>query len=219
LQYLITGAKKNMDAAITNDVSTQVVNTVRHKDPAVLQRLQDTVILVTERCILSVWDESMLDYAIQLWDNIEVTRFIGGPFTTEGIEKRLQTEIANYRDFRVQYWPVFSRSADNEGGTSVAFMGCCGLRPYSPGTDCFEMGVHLLPEYWNGGYASELMVAVKDYAFANYPHIESLFAGHNPQNVRSRKMLERIGFQYVRDEFYPPTGLYHPSYIISRSSS
>jgi len=39
-----------------------------------------------------------------------------------------------------------------------------------------------------------------------------LFAGHNPNNTNSRKVLEKLGFTYVGDEFYEPTGLYHPSY-------
>ena len=28
----------------------------------------------------------------------------------------------------------------------------------------------------------------------------------------------RLGFAYVGDEFYPPTGLYHPSYILKRGN-
>lgn len=39
-----------------------------------------------------------------------------------------------------------------------------------------------------------------------------LFAGHNPKNVASGKALRKLGFEYVRDEYYEPTGLMHPSY-------
>ena len=42
---------------------------------------------------------------------------------------------------------------------------------------------------------------------------KGLFAGHNPKNVASRKiLLEKLGFAYVGDVFYPPTGMNHPSY-------
>ena len=41
----------------------------------------------------------------------------------------------------------------------------------------------------------------------------ALFAGHHPKNTASRALLLRLGFVYDHDAFYPPTGLYHPSYF------
>lgn len=41
---------------------------------------------------------------------------------------------------------------------------------------------------------------------------DKLFAGHNPNNKASQKVLQKLGFVYIGDEFYEPTGLYHPSY-------
>jgi len=46
--------------------------------------------------------------------------------------------------------------------------------------------------------------------------VVALFAGHNPKNETSRKLLTRLGFKYFRDEYYQPTGLYHPSYLLTR---
>jgi len=46
---------------------------------------------------------------------------------------------------------------------------------------------------------------------------ESLFAGHNPNNTASQKVLSKLGFKYIGDEFYKPTGLYHPSYQLTAS--
>ena len=34
-----------------------------------------------------------------------------------------------------------------------------------------------------------------------------------PKNTASRALLLRLGFVYDHDAFYPPTGLYHPSYF------
>jgi [ribosomal protein S5]-alanine N-acetyltransferase len=42
----------------------------------------------------------------------------------------------------------------------------------------------------------------------------ALFAGHNPNNHASRRLLEKLGFQYTHDELYRPTGLHHPSYLL-----
>jgi RimJ/RimL family protein N-acetyltransferase len=45
--------------------------------------------------------------------------------------------------------------------------------------------------------------------------VKALFAGHNPGNTASRRVLEKLGFRYTHDEYYPPTGLKHPSYILT----
>lgn len=43
----------------------------------------------------------------------------------------------------------------------------------------------------------------------------ALFAGHHPENAPSRHILEKIGFRFTREELYPPTGLNHPSYLLT----
>lgn len=52
------------------------------------------------------------------------------------------------------------------------------------------------------------------YAF-NTLGVKGLFAGHNPANEASRRLLEKLGFRYTHDEYYPPTGLNHPSYRLT----
>ena len=59
--------------------------------------------------------------------------------------------------------------------------------------------------------AKEAAEAVIEYAFDEL-HAGRITAGHNPENVRSRRVIEKLGFSYTGDEFYKPTGLYHPSY-------
>ena len=73
------------------------------------------------------------------------------------------------------------------------------------------MGVHLRPQFWGQGYAKEAAMATIDYAFSILK-ANGLFAGHNPNNIASAKLLRKLGFCYIGDEFYEPTGLYHPSY-------
>ena len=59
-----------------------------------------------------------------------------------------------------------------------------------------------------GGMQRSLLI---EYAFCVL-NAKKLFAGHNPDNSKSRKLLEKLGFTYIGDEYYEPTGLYHPSY-------
>ena len=165
--------------------------------------------LTTERLRFDVWSEDKLPLAEALWCDAEVTRFIGGPFTREQVQARVAREMANFAAHGVQYWPIFKRESGEHAG-------CCGLRPYDLDARVFALGFHLLPQHWGKGYAREASLAVIEHAFTSLD-ASKLFAGHHPQNERSRKTLVALGFEYWRDELYPPTGLMHPSYLLMPS--
>lgn len=169
--------------------------------------MRKNIFLQTNRIQFSKWQYSDLNLALLLWDNPKVTKYISasGKFTKEEIKKRLAIEIKNENQFHIQYWPMFNKK-------SGEFIGVCGLRPYSDKVD--EIGIHLRPEFWRQGYAKEAMHVIIDYAF-NKLHLHALFAGHNPNNAASKVLLNSLGFVYLRNEFYEPTGLYHPSYLLT----
>lgn len=127
-----------------------------------------------------------------------------GIFTLEQVKERLRTEIMNQKQYGVQYWPIFDKS--------FHFLGCCGLRPCNTKEKIYELGFHLKSNCWGKGYGTEAAKAAIDFAY-NKLHANGLFAGHNPRNIASAKVLGKLGFRYSHDEFYPPTGLNHPSYF------
>ena len=145
--------------------------------------------------------------AMALWGDPEVTRLIGGAFSREQVRERLSREIATMQSHGMQYWPVFLLATGEH-------VGCCGLRPYKSEEGICEIGVHLRRDFWGRGYAPEATRAVIEYAF-NILGVKALFAGHNPANEASRGLLEKLRFRYTHDEYYPPTGLNHPSYLLA----
>ena len=161
----------------------------------------------TQRLGFRTWTESDLNLAQGLWGDAEVTRLIGGPLSAERVQQRLAQEIANQAAYGTQYWPVFLLTNDEH-------VGCCGLRPYASEPRVYELGFHLRRIYWGQGLAVEAARAVIEYAFDRLD-AAGLFAGHHPANEPSRRMLIKLGFHYTHDEFYPPTGLRHPSYRLS----
>ncbi|MBN2393265.1 MAG: GNAT family N-acetyltransferase [Anaerolineae bacterium] len=163
--------------------------------------------LHTRRLGFRPWAEADLDLAVGLWGDENVTRFIGGPFSVDQIRERLAREMDNLHTYRVQYWPLFLLDRDE-------FVGCCGLRPYRDEQSVYEIGFHLRRAYWSQGLAVEAAWAVMEYAFHQLK-ATVLSAGHHPANVASRRVLEKLGFQYTHDEFYPPTGLQHPTYRLT----
>ncbi|VYU62026.1 GNAT family N-acetyltransferase [Clostridium tertium] len=162
----------------------------------------------TERVGFSNWTEDDIELAIQLWGDKDVTKFIcaTGEFTDEDISKRLETEVNNNKKYNVQYWPIFEL-------LSYDLIGCCGVRPFISEYNTYEIGFHLCKKYWGKGYAFEASKAVINYCL-NELKVKKLYAGHHPKNNASKNILLRLGFHYIGDNFYEPTGLYHPSYEI-----
>lgn len=174
-----------------------------------LREYERDFFLTTDRIGFSKWSQNDIKLAQLLWGNPKVTRYIcaSGMFSKEDIRNRLDKELANEAEYGVQYWPIF----ELETGELI---GCCGLRPYK--TEIYEIGFHLRPEFWGQGYAMEAANAAICYAFKEL-NAKKLFAGHNPNNIASRKLLLKLGFAYIGDEFYEPTGLYHPSYELTNN--
>jgi [ribosomal protein S5]-alanine N-acetyltransferase len=168
--------------------------------------------LRTKRLGFRSWGEDDLPIAIRLWGDPRVARFIDsrGQLSSEEVGRLLRKHIDFEREYQVQYWPVF-RLEDND------HVGCCGLRPYDLGQRLYEIGVHLRPQFWRQGFAQEAMSAVIQHAFEELD-LSSLFAGHNPNNKDSERLLRRLGFRFTRFELYPATGLEHPSYVLERPS-
>ena len=162
--------------------------------------------LTTERLGFSHWLTADLPVAIALWGNAAVTSLIGGPFTAGQVEQRLHAEIASMTAYQVQYWPVFLLESGEHAG-------CAGLRPYRLDEGVYELGFHFRPELWGRGLAQEAGRAVIAFAFEQLG-ASALFAGHHPDNAASARVLAHLGFQFTHDEFYPPTGLKHPSYLL-----
>lgn len=164
--------------------------------------------LRSERLGFSHWTLDDYELASRLWTNPDVMEWIGGPYTEEKVRARLAREIENQETRGIQYWPIFLLETNE-------FAGVCGLRPQY---DIMAIGFHLLPELWGRGLAPEAAKRVIAYAFESL-NATTLYAGHNPHNARSRRVLESLGFEYWRDEFYEPTGMMHPSYLLTSSDS
>lgn len=139
-----------------------------------------------------------------------MTKFIvaEGKMSEAQVQERLKKEIENYMNFNIQYFPIYHLETSKN-------IGCCGVRPYDLEKNILEMGIHLKEDYWGKGFGKEACLSVMEYAF-NILKVNALFAGHNPKNISSAKLLKKLGFKYAQDEFYPPTGLYHPSYLMTK---
>jgi len=164
--------------------------------------------LKSERLGFRSWRKEDLPLAQELWGDREVTKYFGGPFTEEEIRRRLRVELERGAAHNFQYWPMHWL----EDGD---FVGCCGLRPYKLAEGIPELGFHLRPKYWGRGLAAEAARAVIRYAF-DERGFAGLSAGHHPENVNSKKVLERLGFRPTHQEMFPDLGIDIPYYLLRR---
>ena len=160
----------------------------------------------SERIGFSRWSEADQDRIWEVFGDPELTKFVGGPFTREQVRAALAAQIAAQTARGIQYWPLFLVSTGE-------FMGCCGLKPRQQ-PEYFELGCYLKKSFQHKGYAAEAARAVIAYGFDTLK-ARALFVGHHPENQPSRTLAGKLGFTYVRDELYPPTGLKHPLYRLN----
>jgi RimJ/RimL family protein N-acetyltransferase len=155
------------------------------------------------------WSTSDLELALGLWGDPAVTLLIDarGQLSREEVKQRLEQELVSAESHNIQYWPIFVLENDEH-------IGCCGLRPYDLARQIYEIGFHIRSQHWGNGYATEAAQRVIAYAF-DVLDAQGLFAGHNPRNTASCHILLKLGFSYTHDEFYEPTGLNHPSYMLT----
>ena len=171
-------------------------------------RLTSAYFLQTERLGFRCWTKEDMPAAQELWGDIEVTRFFGGPFSDEEVREKLEIELSRMATHGFQYWPIFLLSDNDQ-------VGCCGLRPYRLEDGIHELGFHLRPKYWGQGLAIEAARAVIAYGFETIG-AKGLSAGHHPQNTVSKKTIEKLGFRYSHDEFFAKLGMDIPYYLMAR---
>ena len=63
--------------------------------------------------------------------------------------------------------------------------------------------------------APEAARGALDYGWREL-RLAKICAGHHPDNRASRHILEQLGFTFLDNVFYGPTGLLHPSYVCTR---
>lgn len=172
-----------------------------------MNRTDSEYFMKSDRIGFAWWQPDDLPSAMELWGDPAVTRlFRKERFTKEQVAERLTKEIETAGSHGVQYWPIYCLE-NNE------HVGCAGLRPYTE--DTLELGFHLKPKFWGSGIATEVGLRIIKHAFDSRLS-EAIFAGHHPDNKSSRNTLLKLGFLGTESEFYSPTGLYHPSYLLYR---
>jgi RimJ/RimL family protein N-acetyltransferase len=145
----------------------------------------------TARMCLRMFTLEDFDDLCRIASDPEVIRYIGSgkPLVREEVFYNLTSIINGFRRRGFGRWAVVKKETG-------ALIGYCGL---SLGNE--EIGVELAyllaRSEWGKGLATEAARASLRYGFEHLK-LDSIAALTRPENLRSRRVMERLGMRYVR---------------------
>jgi microcin C transport system ATP-binding protein len=152
-------------------------------------------IIATNRLYLKPFCEEDLKNLHQLHSNPQIAATTIDGIQTFDQTKKVLLEFINHQNQNgFSQWAVYEKHMDN-------FIGRAGL---TKRTLCQETGEQieiryaLLPEFWGKGYASELAMAIKEFAFEKLK-LAKIVASTKIDNEKSKIILKKCGFEYIKN--------------------
>ncbi|MFL5297130.1 MAG: GNAT family N-acetyltransferase [Phenylobacterium sp.] len=149
----------------------------------------DTPILETERLVFRPFTPDDFDLLAELHSDPEVQRFIGGMWTAEEVQRRLDFYVGQQVERGYSKWKAYLRDGEFVGRAGVSL----DLHTGDP-----ELGYSFAQRAWGQGLASEAARAIVDWMWANTDAPE-LTAFAVAENLASRRVLEKVGMVFEGD--------------------
>jgi ribosomal-protein-alanine N-acetyltransferase len=144
-----------------------------------------SIILETERMILRYQKAEDVEFLAALWSDERVAEFTGSAHTKEWLRDEFEKSAKNPHAEKYDLWVV----QDKLGGE---LLGHCGfIDKEVEGQLEYDICYFFAPEHWGKGYATEMALALKEYAFGDLG-LKRIIALINPGNVASAIVAKRI---------------------------
>lgn len=149
----------------------------------------------TERLVIRRWLPDLdAEQAFKIYNNPEVTRFLGNGEIETSVEKqRSHLEQVNQRYALLNngtgFWAIVEKESREIAGSVILKQ-----LPDNNGqpTSDYEVGWHLRRSSWGKGYATEAGRAAIEYGF-KVLGLKVLYAVVKPSNVASIRVTQRLG--------------------------
>jgi ribosomal-protein-alanine N-acetyltransferase len=137
----------------------------------------------------------------------EVMRFIGNgqPHSMDQVRDALGGILSVWKQHGFGRWAVVHKP-------DKKLMGWCGLA-FLDNTDEIEIGYGIAKEYWGRGFTTEAAAASLRYGFEELK-LNRIVAVAMPENIASRRVMEKIGMRYERTGHWYEAELVY--YVISQ---
>ncbi len=169
-----------------------------------LATLSEFPVLESDCIRLRGIQETDIDALFALFSNPQVMRYWSrGPMSVqqEAIDYA-NTIVEGFEKREVLNWIIADIESDQMIGT-------CTLYEINPQHARAGLGYALMPDVWGKGFAQEAASLAISYGFLELG-LHRIEADTEPNNQRSNKVLERLGFQregLLRERFVHPDGI------------
>ncbi|MGN1411080.1 MAG: GNAT family N-acetyltransferase [Oscillospiraceae bacterium] len=106
------------------------------------------------------------------------------------IENFVQYELSMINSDSWYRWIIVSNRTNKIIGTCLIY--------FNEDENSWDISYNLGKIYWGNGFTTEAMIKVLDFAKKEL-HIKEVIAIHSIQNLKSARVIEKLGFQYVKD--------------------
>lgn len=163
------------------------------------------IIVETGRLLLRRFHPSDAAALMSVFGDAEAMRFGPGVQSEAWVQEWVRDCLENYQNLSFGPWAVVEKG-------STELIGYCGLFyfPDIVGQPEIEIGYRLARPFWGRGYATEAVLAVRDYSF-KVLSLPRLIAMIDPHNVASIRVAQKAGLQYQQEIML--TGYTHPDHI------
>lgn len=164
------------------------------------------IIAETQRLILRHFHKFDAEPMLRIFGDPDVMRYGPGVQTKEWVQDWLKTCLENYYlAWGFGPWAVVDKSRHET-------IGYCGLFyfPNVAGQPEIEIGYRLARSAWGRGYATESVLAVRDYGF-NVLCLPRLIAMIDPENTASIRVAQKARMIYEKDVMFE--GYTHPDHV------
>ncbi len=159
----------------------------------------------TPRLRLRQFTPNDLDDLCRLYSNPDVMRYVGKGVRTKNETQTALSSILKYYEPNLGMWAVIYKDDGK-------LIGRCGLW-FLDNTAEVELGYLLDKSYWGKGLATEASHASLKYGF-EVVKLEKIVAIARPENIASRRVMEKVGMKYEKDAYFYNTNVVY--YAISR---
>jgi len=151
--------------------------------------------ITTPRLVLRPWQIEDADTLFDILQQKDILRYF--PRTTpppkDRVEKYIAYHLNHWQERGYGHWAVVVN------GTSQV-IGWCGLE-FLPETEETEVAYLLSTPFWGKGFATEAARASLGYGF-DVVRLQQVIGLVHPENIASRRVLEKIGLGYTNRALY-----------------
>ena len=145
----------------------------------------------TERLHLRPLSTDDLEALHLLWTDADVRKYLWDDqvISKEQAEEVITSSIESFDTNGFGFWAVLPKGEES-------LIGFCGFRFFGDDRD-IEILYGLASAKWGQGLATEAARAIMRWGFEDHG-FETIYAGADPPNAASFRVMERIGMKYAR---------------------